>query len=302
MNPVEEDRALDGEEHWDAGRRRGREAMDPATRQLALLAGGIGTVLLVLIGGWMLSGRHAGTIPVIEAPPGPVRFKPIDPGGMQALGAQAPSIAEGPPGAGAGGSQTLLPRPEAARPDTLQAEMDAVRPKAVSPPTRSASPPPPTPTPSSESPTSVPPAPAAPSPSPSPSSQAPGLQAPGLQAPALQAPAPRAAPPAHAPVAAPADKLLRTDADPVPARRRTNGPAVQLAAFGSAAAAQSEWSRLCRSHPALFSGRSPEIDQADHEGRTIYRLRTRGFAGSAEATSFCEQARAQHVACTLAAF
>ncbi len=288
MNPVEEDRALDGEPAWDAGGRRGREAMDPATRQLALLAGGIGTVLLVLIGGWMLSGRHDGAIPVIEAPPGPVRFKPIDPGGMQALGAQAPAMPEGSPAGAAGGSQTLLPRPEAARPDALRAEMDAVRPKPAGQP-RSASPSRTTPSPGGS--TAGGSAPEAPAPA------APAATAP---APATKAPPP----PSQAPVVDHADKLLRTDADPAsaPARRRTGGPAVQLAAFGSAAAAQSEWSRLCRSHPALFSGRSPEIDQADREGRTIFRLRTRGFAGSAEATSFCEQARAQHVACTLAAF
>ncbi len=283
MNPVEEDRALDGED-WDAGGRRGREAMDPATRQLALLAGGIGTVLLVLIGGWMLSGRHSGVIPVIEAPPGPVRFKPVDLGGMQALGAQAPALPEGSP-AGSAGSQTLLPRPEAARPDALRAEMESVRPKvaARTPPSRSGS------GSGAAAPATTP---AVPPPASAP--HAPGMEAPGLPA----------APPPAAPLTDPSDKLLRTDAAPAPgaARRRSGGPAVQLAAFGSAAAAQTEWSRLCRSHPSLFSGRSAEIEQADLEGRLVYRLRTRGFAGSAEASAFCEQARTQHVACTLAMF
>ncbi len=184
---------------------------------------------------------------------------------------------EQPPAAGSDASQLLLPRPEAARPDALRAEMDAVRPTVHGQPAQ-------LPLPTA----------AAPTPAPTPAAPAP---APPTQAPVLPAPAP-----SDAPGLVPADKLLRTDTDPAAARWRIGGPAVQLAAFGSAAAAQTEWSRLCRSHPALFSGRSPEIDQADHEGHTIYRLRTRGFARSAEATSFCEQARAQHVACTLAAF
>ena len=73
MNPVEEDRALAGEDdgRFGADEPRGREAMDPATRRLAMIAGGIGLLLAVLIGGWAFSGRHAGGIPVIEAPDGP---------------------------------------------------------------------------------------------------------------------------------------------------------------------------------------------------------------------------------------
>ncbi len=77
---------------------------------------------------------------------------------------------------------------------------------------------------------------------------------------------------------------------------------MQLAALNSDSAALTEWSRLCRSHPLLFSGRKPLIQQADHAGRPIYRLRTRGFATTAAAASFCQQARAQRVACTVADF
>lgn len=271
MNPVEEDRALQGEPgpRLDDGR-RGRAAMDPTTRHLALIASGIGLLLVVLIGGWMLSGRHPGSIPVIASPPGPIRLKPVDPGGMQAMGAQAPPAVSGK------GGETLAPKSETARPDALQAQLDAAR--------RDGS--------GHDGGGQTAPAPTSP---PRPMSQTP--------------PAPRPAPPQvpHAP-AQPAPGLrsgvlLRTDAGPEPAVQPGSGAvAVQLAAVGSDAAAQTEWTRLRHLHPALFSDRLPEVEQADHAGHAIYRLRTRGFGSAAEASSFCEQAHAQGVACTLADF
>ena len=120
MNPVDEDRALDGE-YTPANRARGREAMDPTTRHLALIACGIGLLLIVLIGGWALSGRRSGAIPVIAAPAGPVRVKPVNPGGMQADGAPGFSLGSG------GGKDSLAPAPETPRPDALAAEVEAAR-------------------------------------------------------------------------------------------------------------------------------------------------------------------------------
>jgi hypothetical protein len=280
MNPVEEDRALDEEANAYFGReQRGREAMDPATRQLAFIAGGIGLLLAVLIGGWLLSGHRSGTIPIIEAAAGPVRIKPVDPGGMQAMGAQAPPVVS------SAGVETLAPRPEAARPDALQAEVDAAR-RAGDGGRK-----PPAAMPSPAGPAPAAPAAGAPA-APSSSSVGSGAGA-----------APQAVP--HAPADAGSGPLLRTESEP----RRNGGEAphggalaVQLAAVNSDQAAQMEWSRLCRSHPALFSGRKPDVEQVDRNGKRIYRLRTRGFASTVEANSFCEQARAQKVACTVAAF
>jgi sporulation related protein len=296
MNPVEEDRALE-EEPGGYSRReqRGREAMDPATRHLAFIAGGLGLLLAVLIGGWLLGGHHSGAIPVIEPVAGPVRVKPVDPGGMQAMGAQAPPMVSGT------GTETLAPRPESARPDALQAEVDAARragsaeqkpPAAASAPPITAAPGTPTPgTPGVGSPGAG-----------APSSGAPAPGAPSTSAGETPQPAPLPVP--HSPGAAKSSPLLRTEAEPGgdgPVRQ--NGPlAVQLAALNSHEAAQLEWSRLCRGHPALFSGRKPDVEQVDREGRTIYRLRTRGFASMTDANAFCEQARAQRVACTVAAF
>ena len=263
MNPVEEDRALDGEDDPPYDLRRGREAMDPVTRQLAFLASGIGLLLVVVVGGWLLSTRHAGTIPLIEPPSGPVRVKPIDPGGMQAMGDQAPPVMSG------AGSETLAPQPEMPRPEALQAEIDAARGHPAAHPGVSG-------------PAAVP--------APAPDDPVP-------------VPAPQAAPvPIPHATAAPAQgDLLRTDASPdlgAPGARLT----VQLAALDTHAAAELEWSRLCRSHPALFSRRAPQVEPIDHDGRTLYRLRMGGFANAADANAFCAQARAQRVACTLADF
>jgi hypothetical protein len=39
--------------------------MDPATRRLALIAGGLGGALLVIVGGWSVVGHRSGTVPVV---------------------------------------------------------------------------------------------------------------------------------------------------------------------------------------------------------------------------------------------
>ena len=283
MTPVDEDRALDEEGVGGSGlsEQRGREAMDPASKRLALIAGGIGLLLAILVGGWAFGGRHSGSIPVIEAATGPVRVKPVDAGGMQALGAQAPPPVNG------SGREALAPGPEAPRPEALQAEVDAARRAA---------------------------------------DQAGSDEA----APATVAPARKAAPPAgvrHPPPVTPppatsgsedkadqpgSDETLRTDVSPRPgdaagATAASGRIAIQLAALDSHDAAQAEWKRLSGRHPGLFTpeldgGRTPEVLRAERDGRPIYRLRMRGFDSQASALSFCRQARAQDVACTVADF
>ena len=111
--------------------------MDATTRRLAFVAGGIGIVLAALVGGWSLMGHHAGGIPVIEAPTGPERVKPADPGGLQLMGAEPP-----PANADAGNGPSLAPGPETPDPKALEAQLDRAS-KAESP----AGPPPPVPAP-----------------------------------------------------------------------------------------------------------------------------------------------------------
>ena len=66
---------------------RQREAMDPATKRLAIFAGAIGTALLGLVAAWAFTGHHRTGVPVIEADSRPVKVKPANPGGMQIAGA-----------------------------------------------------------------------------------------------------------------------------------------------------------------------------------------------------------------------
>ena len=276
MNPVEEDRALAGEDdgRFGADEPRGREAMAPATRRLAMIAGGIGLLLAVLIGGWAFSGRHAGGIPVIEAPDGPVRLKPIDAGGMQALGAQAP------PPVNSGGSEALAPAPEAARPEALQAEVDAAR-RA--------------------------------------DGRAPPAAAPAAPAGSVPLPAhPDVRPQAPLPPPVSVDQSkdpqkLRTEATPAGADSARGDAAargvvaIQLAALDTHDAAQAERRRLADHHPGLFGqalddGKTFEVVRAEHGGHPVYRLRLLGFDSQAAAASFCKRAREQDVACTVADF
>ena len=76
--------------------------MDPDMRRMAIVAAGIGAAVALVIGGVSLShhGRHG--LPVVEAAPGPVRVKPLNPGGMQVAGAED----------AAGGVEALAPAAE----------------------------------------------------------------------------------------------------------------------------------------------------------------------------------------------
>ena len=290
MNPVEEDHPSlndDNQTGYDDGP-RGRAAMDPTTRNLTLIASAIGVLLVVLIGGWMIGGRHSSQIPVIEAQSGPVRLKPIDPGGMQAMGEQAPPAMQG------GHGQTLAPMAETARPEALQAEVDAARRKDMAGQAPDA---------------------AGTTPSEAASSAVEPLSAPRMGTPSSPAvtPLPLLKNPAEDRQDINDNSQLHTEAD-LPDQAPQAQPqagvrsghdgrlAVQLAALDSHKAAQTEWLRLRHSHPALFSGRVPDVEQADLGGRLVYRLRTHGFASVADADAFCAQARAQRVACTLADF
>lgn len=77
---------------------------------------------------------------------------------------------------------------------------------------------------------------------------------------------------------------------------------VQLAAVDSEQAAQAEWQRLAKRMPELLGDRRPVVQRADREGRTIWRVRTGGFADVADATGFCARVRTKGGACSIASF
>ncbi len=64
--------------------RRQTAAFDPAMRRIALGAGGIATLVIVVALVWsgMKPGMGFGPPPVITAPPGPLRVVPANPGGI----------------------------------------------------------------------------------------------------------------------------------------------------------------------------------------------------------------------------
>jgi cell division septation protein DedD len=101
---------------------RRRPGLDPNTRRLALIAGGIGGALVLLVGAWSFTAhRHAG-LPVVEAAKGPVRVKPENPGGMAVAG-ENDAILSGQDGDSAIGDKTAIaPAPEVPEPQALKAQ------------------------------------------------------------------------------------------------------------------------------------------------------------------------------------
>jgi len=230
---------------------RRRQGMDPGTRRLALIAGGLGAALIVVVGGWELVGSRSTSVPVVQADNRPIRVKPDNPGGMQVAGANEDILS--------GGTETaagkLAPPPETPAPQALRAPPAA----AVSVP--------------------------APMPAPTIASG--------------PMPAVSAVPPKATAMAKPAEPVPEKRSAAAPAG---NGTLVQLAAVRSEDAAKSEWERLSKRFPELLNSHHPAFSKTERDGRTLWRVRTGGFADVPQATSFCEKVRAKGSACSVADF
>ncbi|MBV9757128.1 MAG: SPOR domain-containing protein [Alphaproteobacteria bacterium] len=251
------------------GGHRFRRQPDPGMRRLGIIAGGIGGALLLIVGAWSVSRGHSHGIPVVEAPGGPLRVKPENPGGMQVAGADDPILS-----GDANGKQpeALAPPPETPAPAALHA-------------------------------------PHAEAPKPPPAASAPAHPIIGATTPATApappqrpatAEAPAAGTPARPPTPhAPPAKLL---AAAEPATHPAGRTEVQLAAVTSEEAAKTEWDRLARRMPELLGGHRPLVIRAEHDGHVVWRLRTGGFGDAGAAGVFCEHVRAKGGGCAIASF
>jgi len=295
---------------------RRHEQMDPATKRLAIFAGVIGTALLGLVAAWSFTGHHRGGIPVVEAPSGPVKVKPANPGGMQVEGAND-SILSGE----ADGKETVAPGPEAPAPQALKAQEDAATQAATPAPLSSAEPRPPGHAPirltpmHGAAPALVAQAVTTPSDDQGAAPQVTTPQNAPVQSTPLQPPAgqPPAAQTTPAQPAAPAAQAAPAPAAPAPmappAAAAQTAPAghgkralVQFAAVDSGEAALREWQRLSKKYPDLFNGHTPNITKTEHNGKTFWRIRTGGFTDLTQAAVFCQKVKARGGACTVATF
>lgn len=237
---------------------------DHTMRNMALAA--VGLAALVMGGVYVLSGHHHAGIPVIEADTRPLRIKPTDPGGMQIANAddQLPT--------GTGETDQLAPPPEAPAPQALREAAAAA----------STSPPPVAPA-AAPLTGSMPPASLSAAPPPLPDSRQ-----------VASAAEPKLAPPP------PISRAVTRSA--LHLGHDTGHTEVQLAALDSESAANSAWESIGRRSPGLLEGHAPRVAKVQLAGKTYWRLRTGGFADTAEATQFCAKLRAKGEGCAIASF
>lgn len=229
--------------------------MDPDMRRMAIIAAGIGGLIAVALGMVSLSHHAHRAIPVIQAAAGPVRIKPLDPGGMKVVGAEA----------AASGVESLAAAAEKPAIHALRARARARAPELAH------------------------------------AAQPPALAAASLPQAGL--------PPRTTAVATPSAATPSAGAHAVPASSPTlggtptlRGTTVQLAAFETQQAAEQDWGKLAEKIPGLFNSHQPFVERAQVAGRTVYRLRTGGFADIASATIFCGRVRSHGGDCSIAAF
>jgi SPOR domain len=244
-----------------------RHRHDPATRMRLMVAGGLVAIVVAWFAGSTWLGGGSSQVPVVQAESGPIRVKPADPGGLQIPGADNAIFSSN----GGDGEDKLAPPPQT--PDLL----------ALRPPPR------PTPAPTPSKPAEL----AAAPPSPPVAHTAPPPAPPATVA--ASSPAPVAD--SHAPAG------VTTDRHPSPpVTAASQGALVQLAAVSSEQAARDEWGLLAKRVPQLLAGKQPSVSKIEHDGRTYWRLRTGGFADTAQATMFCLRMRAKGASCSVADF
>ncbi len=237
--------------------------MDPDMRRMGLLAAGVGGALALLLGASIMLHHGRRGVPVIDAQAGPVRVKPANRGGMTVTGADLPTH----PGQG----PQLAPEAEKPEIQALKAQLHAMKRQLAKEAADAAQ-----------------------------AQQAARLAQAAAARPRVTVAqagpvAPRvaaAAPVEHA--SATARIAVAGDTD--------HSVQVQVGAFADPQAAQLEWDQLRGKLPDLLRGRRPAVSRVDTAGRTMWRLRTGGFASVDQATGFCAKMRAKGADCSIAAF
>lgn len=281
--------------------------MEPGTKRLLIIAGGLGGILVAVIAASALMGRSTPTeVPVVQADSRPIRVKPENPGGMQVVGAGAEIFS----GGGDNTVTRLAPAAEAPDPKGLRSEparkvapaaLDAAKAHHAAPllpvPDETAAHPA----------TAGTPAPGA-APDAARVAAKPDAPHAGASAPAPTPPKPAAAQPAKpvapvqmaavSPPPAPGAVAPQTEKRPAAAGKAI----VQLAALSTEEAARTEWQALVKRMPDLLTGRQPVFVKTERDGRTFWRVRTTGFGDVNDAKAFCEKVRAKGGGCTVAEF
>jgi hypothetical protein len=279
--------------------------------------------LVVIAGGatwaWVSSHRAPeGPVPVIAADTTPEKVKPEDEGGMQVPN-QNVEILNGQ--SSAEQPETVLPPPEqpVAPPTTETTDQANAAPQA---PAITDEPKPAEPAPTTDSATdqsaatpsvAAPAIPSVTAPEPGQAAAAPTPIVPEPQtqqaapAPAEAAPAPattaeKPAEPAPAPAAPKAAEPTQTAAAPAsPSVAPTAGgnSRIQLAAVKSAAAANTQWTKLQKAHPALLGALSLNVQKVQVNGATYYRIQA-GPLSRTQAKDLCSKLKAQKQDCIVA--
>ncbi|HYZ64183.1 MAG TPA: SPOR domain-containing protein [Acetobacteraceae bacterium] len=263
-----------------AAKQQRRPGMDPDTRRLVLFAGGVGSVLLLLIAASVVTSRHAGQVPVVTASSDPIRVKPDNPGGLHVATAESDVFS--------GGSDTknarLAPAAEKPDPQALQADDESPAQPALT----------------------QKPAPAGPSAFETPAPTKPVASAAKDAVAPLVKPSTQAAAPAIKP-AAPAARPQEAHAATTPAKQPEAHPTahsvmVQLAAMTTESGAKEEWQRLTKRYADIFDGRTLSVSKTERDGRTFWRVRTGGFSDVAQAHAFCDKLRGKSSGCSIVEF
>lgn len=97
----------------------------------------------------------------------------------------------------------------------------------------------------------------------------------------------------------PVRKALEADAKAAEQHKppATGSWMLQLGAFSTSASAEKAWQSFGKKYGSALDGLSPDYQQADVNGKTLFRLRAAGFATRADAAARCEELKKQGGSC-----